>query len=173
MNRSLLAVPVAGMLGLFVGASVTSARAQDPASRPQSVADFPDLVGGLRASPGCLGVEPVAAKNGRQLVIMAWFKDKKAVEDWYYSQMHLTAMKRFFPDLKPDRKPLSLIKDPKRPVLVIASVTPGEKASEGQRLAISQIAIEMYTPVPGGLALGGSFAPASLPVEGLIRMPLK
>jgi hypothetical protein len=112
------------------------------------------------------------AKNGKQFVIMAWFKDKQAVEAWYSSKMHTDAMRKFLPNTSSGRAPLSLIKDPNKPILVMASVTPSEKPAEGQTLAVSQIAIEMYTPVPGGLALGGSFAPSTLEVEGLKRIPM-
>jgi len=38
--------------------------------------------------------------------------------------------------------------------------------------AITQIAIELYAPLPGGLASGGRFAPSSVKVPGLIEVPL-
>jgi len=51
-------------------------------------------------------------------------------------------------------------------------VTPGDKPiGSGSQLAVSQIAIEGYTPIPGGLALGGTFAPEKLSVPGLVRIP--
>jgi hypothetical protein len=42
-------------------------------------------------------------------------------------------------------------------------------------LPVSQIAIELYAPLPGGLAAGGRFAPSSVKVKGLIEtsMPAK
>jgi heme-degrading monooxygenase HmoA len=173
MNRFVFACALSAAIGLSVGLTVTRAGAQDPQSKPKSVNQFPDLVGGLKATPGCLGVEPVAAKGGKQIAIMAWFKDKASLEGWYNSQMHREAMAKFLPGFSSGRKPLSLIKDPKQPILVIASVTPSEKPAEGQSLAVSQIAIELYTPLPGGIALGHSFAPDSLSVEGLMRLPMK
>ena len=173
MNRTVFAGAIGIVLELSGGLFASRATAQEAQQKPKTVGQFPDLVGGLKASPGCLGVEPMAAKGGKQLVLMAWFENKKAVETWYYSQIHREAMAKFFPGYSSGRKPLSLVKDAKAPIMVIASVTPSAKPAEGQSLAVSQIAIEMYTPVPGGLALGSSFAPETLKVEGLIRLPMK
>jgi hypothetical protein len=39
----------------------------------------------------------------------------------------------------------------------------------GVQLPVSQIAIELYAPLPGGLAAGGRFAPSSVKVPGLIE----
>lgn len=60
----------------------------------------------------------------------------------------------------------------KSPLLVVATVTPSDKATlEGSPLAVSQIAIEIYKPVPGGITFGGGgFAPRSLDVPGMVRM---
>jgi hypothetical protein len=170
MNRALPLVAISSLLGLAAGLIVTSASAQEAPQKTQSVKDFPDLIAGLKATPGCLGAEPLVAKGGKQFVIFAWFKDKKAVQDWYYSPMHWGAMRQFFPARGAGPEPLSLIKDPKTPVMVIASVTPSDKPVEGQTLAVSQIAIEMYTPLPGGAALGSKFAPEAFPAVGMTRL---
>jgi hypothetical protein len=37
-------------------------------------------------------------------------------------------------------------------------------------LPISQIAIELYTPLPGGLSLGGTFAPEGMEVPHMIQL---
>jgi hypothetical protein len=37
---------------------------------------------------------------------------------------------------------------------------------------VSQIAIELYKPLPGGLAAGGRFSPATMKVPGLIDIPM-
>src|SRR5262249_59969263 len=44
----------------------------------------PDLVAALKASAGCLGVETARTAGGKQ-AIFAWFENKKALLDWYYS----------------------------------------------------------------------------------------
>lgn len=137
---------------------------------PQTIADFPDLGRGLLETKGCVGVTSFGVKGGKQQVIAAWFENRKAMEAWYYSSMHQGAMAKFFPSMKP-HKPFAAFKDEKAPILVIASVTPGSKPiGHGSNLAVAQIAIEGYTPIPGGLALGGSFSPEKLQVPGLVRL---
>ena len=128
---------------------------------------FPDLVSGLKATPGCLGVETARTSGGKN-VIFAWFENKDAVLKWYYSDMHQGAMKMFPGDR---RKPLTLV-DGDGPILAIASVTVADKPMPGTNIPISQIAIELYRPLPGGIALGGRFAPSSLKVQGLVDVPM-
>ncbi len=143
------------------------------ARQQQSVGDFPDLVGGLKATPGCIDVKTSAFNNGKTLTIFAWFENKAAVNAWYKSPMHQGAMKKFFPTMPGAHEALAGYKDEKSPLLVVASVTPSDKpAVQGSQLAISQIAIEIYTPVPGGVTFGGGFGPDSLKVPGLRRMKM-
>lgn len=167
--KSLLLFSAGLGLGLAAIPSFGLLQSQDP---PQTVAQFPDLQRGLLETPGCLGVQTFRA-DGKG-VIAAWFEDRKAMEAWYYSKMHQEAMANFFPGFKSDRKPFAAFKDENTPMLVIASVTPGSKpVGQGSQLAVAQIAIEGYTPVPGGLALGGTFAPEKLNVPGLVRIPVE
>ena len=153
--------------GLVLGALLAAALAQD---RPQggrvSTVDFPDLVGGLKAIPGCLGVETAMTASGKS-VIFAWFEDKKAVLRWYYSDMHQQVMKQFFPGGN-YRTPLQEVSDDSGPILAIASLTMAEKSQhKPTSLPVSQIAIELYQPITGGLFLGGRLAPDSLKVPRL------
>jgi len=139
-----------------------------PARLPEG---FPDLIGGLRGTPGCLGVDAARTMSGKQ-VIFAWFRDKAAVLKWYYSDMHKQAQSRFFPD-RPRHKPLERIPDDSGPILAIASITWADSATlKRTSLPISQIAIELYQPIPGGLFAGGRFAPDSLKVEGMSNVTL-
>jgi hypothetical protein len=39
--------------------------------------------------------------------------------------------------------------------------------------SVPQIAIELYAPLPGGLAVGGRFAPSSVKVPGMIEAPAR
>src|SRR5262245_25244808 len=71
---------------------------------------FPDLVGALKATPGCLGVETARTDSGK-LVIFAWFEDKKAALAWYYSDTHEQVMRRFLPSAKRSGKPLADVPD--------------------------------------------------------------
>lgn len=152
--------------GIVIGVSSPKVQAQQ-----QSVADFPDLGAGLKATPGCLDVKSTALNDGKMLTIFAWFENKAAVDAWYNSKMHRDAMRKFFPNMPGSPHALAGFKDEKSPLLVVATVTPADKPGvSGSQLAISQIAIEIYTPVPGGVAFGGGFGPESMKVPGLRRM---
>ena len=150
---------------LFAALATSVAWAQNQPQLP-----FPDLAGGLRATPGCLGVETSRTGSGK-LVIFAWFEDKKAVLRWYNSEMHQQVMKLTGrPD--PNHAPLNGIADDSGPILAIASLTmadpkSGNALSNLPRLPVSQIAIELYQPLPGGVFVGGRFAPSSVKVPGL------
>lgn len=127
---------------------------------------FPDLIGGLKATPGCLGVEVAQTGSGKQ-VIFAWFEDKKAALKWFYSKPHQQAMKEFFPDFD-NAKPLKHVADDNGPIMAIASITFADKPRFKETpLPISQISIELYQPLAGGVSLGGRFAPKNLKVPNL------
>lgn len=133
---------------------------------PLDVGGFPDLVGALKNTEGCLGVETAKTSSGKN-VIFAWFEDKKAVARWYYSDVHLGVMDTFFGDDDPG-KPLEGIPDDIGPVMAIASITFSDKQHfAATNLPISQIAVELYAPVKGGLFLGDTFAPKGLKVKGM------
>lgn len=152
----------AAALALALSASVAASQSQTAFPPP----GFPDLIGGLKATPGCLGVETAQTASGK-LAIFAWFQDKESVLKWYNSDMHRKLQDRFFPN-RPPHTPLAHVPDDVGPVLAVASITPADSARFAMtKLPISQIAIELYTPLPGGFALGGRFAPDSLHVPYL------
>ena len=135
-------------------------------------AGLPDLVGMLKATPGCLGVDAARTISGKQ-VIFAWFENKKAVLNWYYSEGHQRLVKTLASGGNAGRKPLADIADDSGPILAIASLTLSDKPQVGGvQLPVSQIAIELYAPLPGGLAAGGRFAPDTVKVKGLVEVPL-
>lgn len=140
-----------------------SARADDtPAKPPAKNVPFGDLVGALKATPGCLGAESARTSSGKQ-VIFAWFENKAAAVRWYNSDVHRNLMKKFFPDIPVNRKPMADIPDDSGPILAVASVTFGEPSKENPS-PFKQIAIELYQPVSGGLAIGGTFAPEKMKI---------
>jgi hypothetical protein len=100
-------------------------------------------------------------------VIFAWFEDKKAVLRWYSSEMHQQVMKMTgSPD--PNHLPLEGITDDSGPILAVASLTMAAPGTlKNLPLPVSQIAIELYQPLPGGVFAGGRFAPSTLKVPGL------
>lgn len=159
---------LAAMVGLSAIQWVEGQDARPQAQRRVQQDDaplFPDLGAGLKSTEGCLGVESARSESGKQ-VIFAWFKDKESVLNWYNSDMHQGVMKKFFPQ-RSNNDPLGDIPDDSGPIMAIASITFSDqsKFSETQ-LPISQIAIELYAPLPGGVSIGGRFAPESLPLEG-------
>jgi hypothetical protein len=74
-------------------------------------------------------------------------------------------------------EPLAGVPDDGRPILAIASLTMPDSASAKNpgelRTAVTQIAIELYAPLPGGLAVGGRFAPSTVRVPGMLEMPVE
>ena len=144
--------------------------AQAPA---QPAAGLPDLVGALKATPGVLGVDAGQMISGKQ-VIFAWFENKQAVMNWYNSDVHRKLMNGFSSGSRRPDGPLAGVKDDAGPILTIASVTLDMAAMKSGDLkaATRQIAIELYAPLPGGLAAGGRFAPSTVKVPGLIEVPM-
>ena len=157
------------LLALAFGVALATSA---PAQVAPSPADpgFPDLVAGLRAIPGNLGVETARTAGGKN-VIFAWFEDKDALLRWYDSDMHRGVQDRFFPD-RPPHTPLAHVPDGTGPILAVASITMADQPQfEGTTsLPISQISIELYTPLPGGLSLGGTFAPEGMEVPHMIQL---
>src|SRR5262245_64395434 len=121
-----------------------SALAAEPPAKDNGTG-LPDLVGSLKATPGCLGVETATTGSGKQ-VIFAWFEDKKAALKWYYSDTHQELVKRFFPDAKRSRKPLADVPEDSGPIMAVASVTLSDKPTKENPLPFKQIAIELYQP---------------------------
>ena len=76
-------------------------------------------------------------------------------------------MKQFFPD-GAFGAPMRHNPDDSGPNMAIASITMADAAQLKQsNQPISQIAIELYQPLGGGIYLGGRFAPNGVKVSGL------
>ena len=156
-----LAAGVVGMVGFFA-----FAHAQPQGEKAPVPKSFGDLVASLKSSPGCLGVELAFTASGKQ-VIFSWFEDKKAVVKWYYSDAHQKLMKEFFPG-DDFRRPLQKVKDGTGPIMIIASVKFAPKAQfKETTLPVSQLALELYTPLDAGGYLGESFAPKGVKIPPL------
>jgi hypothetical protein len=136
-------------------------------------AGFPDLIGLLKATPGVLGVDAARTMSGKQ-VIFAWFENKQAVMNWYNSDVHRKLMNGYSSGGRRPDGPLTGIKDDSGPILTIASITmdPAAMKSGDYKAATRQIAIELYAPLPGGIAAGGRFAPSAMNVPGLVEVSL-
>lgn len=135
------------------------------AAQSQPQLPFPDLVGPLKTTPGCLGVETARTSSGK-MVIFAWFENKQAVMRWYNSELHRQMMRMAGPP-DPNHVPLAGIADDSGPILAIASLTVSSQPPKDSPLPVSQIAIELYQPLPGGVFVGGRLAPNSVKVPGM------
>ncbi|MDX9912174.1 MAG: hypothetical protein RBS39_10110 [Phycisphaerales bacterium] len=122
-----------------------------------------ELVGALKQTEGCLGVELAGTMGGKRSII-AWFKDPESVKRWYRSDTHQRMMGEFAKGAE-GHQPLAHIGDYAGPVMVMATITPSDKAQlDGVELPISQISIELYAPLPGGAFVGGRLAPEGFEV---------
>jgi len=155
-----------GALLLVFGVAAIASLPGPAAADEPGQGGMPDLSGALRQVEGCLGVDTARTTSGKN-VIFAWFEDREACLRWYYSDTHMAMMSRFFPrrdgtDHDDEREPLAGVPEGyEGPILAVASITytKGDDRLEGIPLPISQIAIELYAPLTGGLHLGGRFAP--------------
>jgi hypothetical protein len=116
------------------------------------------LIKALKETPGCLGVESARTSSGKA-VIFAFFENKKALTRWYFSPVHRELIEALGTDYDGKRKPMSGVPDDV-PIMAVASVSFGGKpASDKLKIPVSQISIELFTALSGGLNIGGSFAP--------------
>jgi hypothetical protein len=165
----------AALVAAILSPGVMLALAQAPAGAPAQGAaaqQMPDLIAALTGTPGVLGVEAARTMSGKQ-VLFAWFENKQAVLNWYYSPTHQGVMRMFTHGASSGRTPLAAVADDSGPILTVASLTMTDTPQvDGVRLPVSQIAIELYAPLPGGLAAGGRFAPGGVKVPGLLEVPL-
>jgi quinol monooxygenase YgiN len=133
---------------------------------------FAALLEAAKAHPGCLGIDTGQTTSGKQ-VIFAWFEDKAALVSWYRSEAHQRAMKVAFPNVAFNREPLPDTPDNSGQILAIVSLKLGDTPPPaGASMAIGTIGIELYTPLPGGVAVGNRFAPKSVRVPGLREIDL-
>jgi hypothetical protein len=173
-KRTVKEVLAAAALVLIIGgpAALATLHAQSAANR-----GVPDLIGALKSTPGVLGVDATQRTASGKAVIFAWFENKKAALTWYYSDAHQALVMQFAGGKTRPGEPLAGVPDDGRPILAIASLTMPDSAapkSAGDlRTAVTQIAIELYAPLPGGLAVGGRFAPSSVSVPGMIEVPVE
>jgi len=91
-----------------------------------------DLERSLKSQPGMLATHVLrSVDHPGMLVIMTWWKDKQALNDWFYSDWHQGLIKQIYVDRKP----------------------------AGRTEGPSQVAIELLTTLPGGMRFNGGLAP--------------
>jgi len=168
-SSSIIASAGGAVVILFAGIHMAS---QEPSASPDAGrqveqdqpvqgGQMPDLIGGLRETPG---VDAGRFMSGKQSII-AWFEDRDAVVRWYESDMHRGVMKSLAGGL-PAEEPLRHVEDDSGPIMVIATLTMADRPhfESMPDLPISQISIELYKPLPGGAFLGERLAPESFEV---------
>lgn len=175
-----IALPCAGVLaaGAFMAEAQPQRQTQgQPAGQPtgqpgQPARGAPDLGGmlikGLLATEGCLGADAAQLQSGK-IAIIAWFENVAAAKRWYYSETHARVMNMAGSDPEA-REPMQHVKDPDAPVMVIAAITMGGRAVVPGGMPISQISIEMYTPLPGGASVNGRLAPEAFNIPHFRRL---
>lgn len=106
-------------------------------SLPESMKIF---LAKLEKQPGLLGVHALSSIDNRgMLVILTWWENKKALNDWFYSDTHQGIISQFYGKAQPASGPV------------------GSGAPTGR---MEQVGIELFTPLPGGMVFGGGLTPA-------------
>ncbi|MEX0876039.1 MAG: hypothetical protein WD114_01150 [Phycisphaerales bacterium] len=170
--RSIAAVSIAllltaATLGLSnrPAAQTTAQTSNQPG--PDSQRQAPDigalLIKGLNDTDGCLKVITAQTSEGTNTII-AWFEDKAAVENWYYSPTHTRTMQMVGADPE-NKKPMAHVKDADAPVMVMASIKLGGPNPLPGPMPISQISIELYTPLDAGASINGRLMPEEIKLE--------
>ncbi|MEM1330182.1 MAG: hypothetical protein AAGG07_06450 [Planctomycetota bacterium] len=161
MRTSVVVIATAVALGS--AALFLPARAQQQGGG-MNAGDFGQrLVEGLQQIEGCVGVEAAMISGGKATII-AWFEDKAAAKRWYYSDMHRGVMMMAGGDMA--REPMTHVADD-IPIMVMATITPARQGQDplpGVPMPISQISIEMYTPLPGGAMFNGRLTPMEIDI---------
>ena len=117
------------------------------------------LIKGLQAVDGCIAVKTCDWSDGKQSIV-AWFKNKEAVETWYYSRTHQGMMRAMTDGSFEADEPMQHIENEDQPIMVIATLTPSDKMDlPNMKMPISQISIELFAALPGGAHVNGRASP--------------
>ena len=130
------------------------------------------LVEAAQASPGCLGVKLGRTNDGTN-VVFAWFESKQALVTWYKSDFHQAAMKTAMPNQTFNREPVPDIPENTGPILALVTLKLADAPVPGLTIPIQTIGIELYTPLPDGVAVGARFAPQSVKVPGMRQFDIE
>ena len=96
----------------------------------------------LEKQPGLLGVHALSSIDHRgMLVILTWWENKQALNDWFYSETHQGIISQFYGNRPPPSS------------AAVANPPAG---------GMGQVGIELFTSLPGGMKFGGGLTPARL-----------
>lgn len=121
------------------------------------------LIDGLNKSEGCLKVITAQTSQGTNTII-AWFENKEAVAEWYYSTTHKRVMQMVGSDTDV-KEPMEFVTDENAPVMVMASITMGGEGVLPGPMPVSQISIELYTPLDAGASINGRLMPEAIKLK--------
>lgn len=166
-------VLLGSVAGLVIAAGVCGAAWQPADEPPGRQGRGPDIAGmlveGLENSPGCLGVDAGRFQSGK-MAIIGWFENKAAVLAWYNSPVHQRIMSRISGG-DDQQEALAYVTDENTPIMVIASITPTKQGgAPGSGMPFSQIAIELYAPLPGGAYINSRLAPEAFEVPHMRKL---
>ena len=154
------------LVGL-AGAGLSNQQGAQPERQGQAARGGQDigqrLIDGLNATEGCYKVITAQTSQGTNTII-AWFENKAAVETWYYSKTHSRVMNMVGSDVD-TKKPMAHVKDENIPVMVMASITLAEKGVLPGPMPVSQISIELYTPLDAGASINGRLMPEEIKLK--------
>jgi tetratricopeptide (TPR) repeat protein len=125
---------------IIVSASVTFPEHRGDWERKSLPESMKLFLAKLEKQPGLLGVHALSSIDNRgMLVILTWWENKKALNDWFYSETHQGIIGEFYGKAQPEAGP-------------VGSGTPTG--------GMGQVGIELFTPLPGGMVFGGGLTPA-------------
>jgi hypothetical protein len=97
----------------------------------------------LDKQPGLLGVHVLSSiDHPGMLVILTWWENKRALNDWFYSETHQGIITQYYGNGARDA----------------AAAKPNDSARSMTQG--SQVGIELFAPLPGGMEYGGGLTPA-------------
>ena len=137
---------IAGDTGpIMVAASVTLPFKQGHWTEADYSPDFREFLDGLDRQPGLLGTHALSSVDEPgMLVILTWWKDKQALNGWFYSDVHQGYIHRVYGSRTPGAaSPAPGVADP-----------PGGRPRGGAEDRV-QVGIDLCLPLPGGIHLGG------------------
>ena len=124
---------------IMVAATVTFPNHQgdwERASLPDSMKAF---LAKLEKQPGLLGVHALSSVDHRgMLVILTWWENKQALNNWFYSGTHQGIIGQFYGGRPP---------------------AGGTAAANTPVGGMGQVGIELFAALPGGMQFGGGLTP--------------
>jgi tetratricopeptide (TPR) repeat protein len=124
---------------IIVAATVTFPEHHGEWQRESLPASMKNFLAKLEQQPGLLGVHALSSMDHQgMLVILTWWENKKALNDWFYSETHQAIISQFYGNAQPASGPV------------------GSKTPSG---GMGQVGIELFTTLPGGMVFGGGLTP--------------